>query len=303
VRKRTPGLILAVLALTFGFAAPGQPTFFRLRGPYLGQKPPGLIPEPFAPGVVTTTGEEGGCAFARNGTVFLFQKFVDGRCRTFVARQENGAWSAPELVPFWESLAENGDFAISSDDETMFYQVRKDPRSGPPSQIWQVKIAGSGWGEQKPLPAPVNSLDFESYASDTSDGTLYFFSGRPGGKGGFDLYASASRAGGYADPVNLASLNTEYDEWDPFVAPDESYLLFCSTKPGGLGRDDIYVSFRGEDGRWGSPMNLGPGVNSTGSENRLCVTRDGKYLFFTSTRDGSRDVFWVRAEALDKFKR
>jgi Tol biopolymer transport system component len=47
----------------------------------------------------------------------------------------------------------------------------------------------------------------------------------------------------------------------------------------------------------------GEEVNSAGSENRPCVTRDGKYFFFTSTRDGSRDVFWVDARYLDRFRR
>jgi hypothetical protein len=305
MRNRHMLALLALVALATGFEATGQqpPTPGPLHGPYLGQTPPGMTPAPFAPGLVTTGEDEGSSGFARGGTVFLFQKFREGRCRTFVMRRENGVWSAPELIPFWESMAENGDFVISSDDRTMLYQVRKDPGAGPPSQVWRVEITGSGWGERRPLPAPVNSQDFESYASDTSDGTLYFFSGRPGGKGRFDLYASAFRDGGYADPVNVEALNTAYDEWDPFVAPDESYLIFCSTKPGGSGRDDIYISFRGEDGRWGPPVNLGPEINSAGSENRPWVSRDGKYFFFTSTRHGSRDVFWVRAEYLDRFKK
>jgi Tol biopolymer transport system component len=109
--------------------------------------------------------------------------------------------------------------------------------------------------------------------------------------------------GKLGDAVNLAALNTEDNEWDPFIAPDSRYLLFCSTKPGGLGGDDIYVSFKEKDGSWGPPRHMGAEVNSAGSENRPYVTRDGKYFFFTSTRNGSRDTFWVRAEYLDRFKK
>jgi hypothetical protein len=218
-------------------------------------------------------------------------------------RQRNGAWSAPELIPFWETMAHNGDFVISSDDRTMLYQVRTDPGTGPPSQIWRVEITESGWGERTPLPEPVNSPDFESYASDTSDGTLYFFSRRPGGKGRSDLYRSGLKAGAYAAPVNLADLNTGYDEWDPFIAPDGRYLIFCSTKPEGLGGDDIYIAFRQAGGAWGPAVNMGPEVNSAGSENRPFVTRDGRYFFFTSTRTGSRHTFWVAAGFLERFKK
>jgi hypothetical protein len=52
----------------------------------------------------------------------------------------------------------------------------------------------------------------------------------------------------HSQPENLTLLNTEYDEWDPFISPDESYLIFCSTKPGGPGMDDLYISFRADTG-------------------------------------------------------
>jgi hypothetical protein len=294
---------LAALVVAIGFGAGGDQAFPRLEGPYFGQKPPGSVPIPFAPGLVTTEGEEGGVGFARDGTVFLFQRIVDRRCHTYMSRLKDGAWTVPELIPFWETMAENGDFVFSSDDRTMLYQVRTGAQPEPLSHIWRAEITDTGWGEGAPLPAPVNTRFFESYASDTSGGALYFFSHRPGGKGGFDLYRSAFKAGNCADPVNLASLNTEYDEWDPFVAPDESYIIFCSLKPGGLGRDDLYISFKGGDGSWSAPVNLGEEINSAGSENRPCVTRDGRYFFFTSTRDGSRDVFWVATAYLDRFRR
>src|SRR5512136_3227831 len=238
--------ILGLLALAAGFDAGAQQPSAPLRGPYLGQTPPGLAPEPFAPGLITTGEDEGSSGFARGGTVFLFQKFREGRCQTYIMRLENGAWTPPRLIPFWETMAENGDFVISSDDRTMLYQVRTASAAGPISHIWRAEITAAGWGEAAAFPSPVNTPFFESYASDTAKGTLYFFSRRPGGKGKFDLYRSERTAAGYADPVNLGSLNTEFDEWDPFIAPDESYIIFCSMKPGGSGRDDLYISFKGK---------------------------------------------------------
>jgi hypothetical protein len=300
--KRICPFILVIFILSSSIDVAGRQPFPRLQGPYLGQEPPGLTPQVFAPGIITTDEEEGSSGFARSGTVFLFQKFRDGRCHTYITRQVKGVWTAPGLIPFWETMVHNGDFVISGDDKTMLYQVRTDSGSGPLSQIWRAEVTDEGWGESAPLPSPVNTRSFESYASDTIDGTLYFFSGRPGGKGRFYLYRSAFRAGTYADPANLEPLNTECDEWDPFVAPDESYVIFCSTKPGGLGRDDLYISFRGKDGRWSPPKNMGDAINSAGSENRPSVTRDGKYFFFTSTRNGSRDTFWVQTAYIDRFR-
>jgi hypothetical protein len=297
-------LALAFLALSSGVQAGGQDPFPRLQGPFLGQKPPGMTPVPFAPGIITTGADEGSSGFALKGTVFVFQKFIERRCHTYITRLTGGIWTAPELIPFWESMDDNGDFAFSSDDKTMLYQVKTETGGLLLSDIWKAELTAAGWGDRTPLPAPVNAPDDnESFASDTADGTVYFFSNRRGGKGRFDLYMCPAKDGGYGEAVNLAALNTEDNEWDPFIAPDGRYLLFCSTKPGGLGGDDIYVVFRGADGRWGTPRNLGAAVNSAGSENRPCVTRDGKYFFFTSTRNGSRDVFWVEARFLDGFRR
>lgn len=302
MKKQVVLTVLVLIAFTASAPLMGQRPPDRPRGPYLGQTPPGLVPEPFAKDLIAAGDDAGCCGFALGGTVFLGQKFREGRCRTFIMRRGKDGWSAPELIPFWETMAHNGDFVISSDDKTMLYQVRTDPGSGPPSQIWRVEITESGWGERTPLPAPVNGQDFESYASDTTGGTLCFFSRRPGGKGRFDLYASALKAGGYADPVNLAALNSEYDEWDPFIAPDGSYLIFCSTRPGGLGRDDLYIAFRQADGEWSPAVNMGREVNSAGSENRPWASRDGRYFFFTSTRDGNRRTFWVQAGFLERFR-
>ncbi len=301
--KRLSPSILVLLILSAGIDAGGGQPFPRLEGPCLGQKPPGMTPQPFAPGIITTDEEEGSSGFALNGTAFLFQRFRDRRCFTYITRLVDGVWTAPELIPFWETMAHNGDFVFSSDDKTMLYQVKTE-REGPlASDIWKAELKAEGWGDRAPLPAPVNTPDDdESFASDTAGGDLYFFSNRSGGKGRFDLYMCPFKDGKYGAAANIGLLNTDSNEWDPFIASDGSYLLFCSTKPGGSGGDDIYISFKGQDGHWGPPKNLGEKVNSAGSENRPYVTRDGKYFFFTSTRNGSRDTFWVRVEFLDRFK-
>ncbi len=299
------GIISTLLIPFLIFASTGwaQEEFPRLEGPYLGQKPPGPTPQRFAPGIITTDENEGSSGFALKGSVFVFQRFLDGQCHTFIMRLKDGRWTAPELVPFWKTMVHNGDFVISSDDKTMLYQVKTETEGGLVSNIWRVEITGSGWGERVPLPSPVNTSYDESFASEAADKSLYFFSRRPGGKGLSDLYTCAFNNGTYADPINLESLNTEDHEWDPFVAPDGSYLIFCSTKPGGFGGDDFYITFKGEDGGWTTPLNMGEEINSSGSENRPYVTVDGRYFFFTSTRKGNRDIYWVGASYLDRFRK
>jgi hypothetical protein len=303
MNKTGPILLLFILILILGNAGRAKQEFPPLEGPYLGQTPPELTPRRFAPGIITTAENEGSSGFALNGSVFIFQRFLDGQCRTFIMRQKAGRWSAPELIPFWKTMVHNGDFVISSDDKTMLYQVKTETEAGLVSNIWRVEITESGWGERTPFPSPINTSSDESFASEAADKSLYFFSRRPGGKGLSDLYMCAFEDGKYSNPVNLESLNTEHHEWDPFIASDGSYLIFCSTKPGGFGADDFYISFKDGDGGWTAPLNLGEEINTPGSENRPYVTRDGRYFFFTSTRGGNRDIYWLGIAYLNRFKK
>ena len=160
-----------------------QKDFPVLTGPYLGQKPPGMKPEIFAPGIISTEQSEGSSGFALNGRVFIFQRFINHECHTYMMTQTDNLWSIPELIPFWKQLIHNGDFVISPDDKTMFYQVKKPVSGQLDSDIWQVELTGEGWGPKSVLPAPVNTAYDESFASRASSGNLYFFSSRPGGGG------------------------------------------------------------------------------------------------------------------------
>lgn len=107
----------------------------------------------------------------------------------------------------------------------------------------------------------------------------------------------------YKEPVNLGGdLNTEYHEWDTCIAQDESYMIYCSMMPGGQGEDDLYISFREENGSWGRPIHMGNEINSDKSENRPYVSPDGKYLFYTSNVRGSRDIYWVDTRVFESLR-
>ena len=292
--------ILLIIFTLNGFAQQGE--FPVMKGPYLGQKPPGMTPEIFAPGIISTDESEGSSGFALNGKVFIFQRFINRECHTYIMIRQGDLWSKPELIPFWKQLIHNGDFVISPDDITMLYQVKQEYSGQLESNIWEVKLEENGWGPRSALPAPINTLYDESFASRASNGNLYFFSRRPGGVGQSDLYMAEYQINGYSKPINLKYLNTQFHEWDPYVAPDESYLIFCSTKPGGEGEDDLYISFRNSKNRWTTPITMGKQINSQRSENRPYVTNDGRFLFYTSSRRGNRDIYWVNAKIIEQLR-
>ena len=290
--------------LTSGYLIAQEKTkdFPVLKGPYLGQKPPGMTPEIFAPDIISTAEHEGSSGFAMKGTVFIFQRFIKRESHTYIMRFKDNVWSTPVLIPFWKQLIHNGDFVISPDDKTLLYQVKQDHFGQLESNIWQVKLLGDLWGPRSALPAPINTSYDESFASRASNGNLYFFSRRPGGVGKSDLYMSSDKNGVYSEPINLKELNTRFHEWDPYIAPDESYLIFCSTKPGGMGSDDFYISFKSHNNQWTDPVNMGNQINSPRSENRPYITNDGRFFFYTSSRRGNRDIYWVDAKIIEKLK-
>jgi len=273
---------------------------------YLDQKPPGTSPELFAPGIVTTEQSEGCSGWGTDPEWFLFQRWIDRKSVLFFRSKEAGGWSGAGRVP-WAERYQVGDFTVGPDGRTLAFvsnlPIGGHGAVGEGGNIWIATRTPPGWTEPRPAGPAVNSDFHDSYPSLAASGALYFFSRRPGGFGQSDLYVSRRRGGQYLPAENLGRiLNTDAHEWDPYVAPDESYLIFNSMKAGGLGGDDFYISWKTATGAWGDPVHLGPEINSPGSDNRPYVTADGRYLFFTSDRRGNRDIYWVDARILERFR-
>jgi Tol biopolymer transport system component len=175
------------------------------------------------------------------------------------------------------------------------------PGGDPPENgdIWKVDVTPAGWGEPVLLPPPVNGPGHhDSSPTLTADGTLYFFSSRDGGYGKSDIYRSHLIDGVHQHVENLGPvINTEHSEYDLVVSPDESFLVFSSTRPGGFSDVDLYVSFRTADDGWAAPKNLGEKINATGAV-FPSLTDDGKYLFFQSRPNDCGTIFWVDAAVI-----
>jgi len=122
---------------------------------------------------------------------------------------------------------------------------------------------------------------------------LYFNSNRGGGAGGHDLYFSMeSRDGTYSAPMPAVGLNTPSQEQFASLTRDGLEIFFSSNRPGTLGLLDLWHSTRASTSdAWGTPVNLGPTVNSEAAEGRSAISWDGMTLYFHSTRDGSVDLY------------
>ena len=280
--------------------------YLTLKGPYLGQKPPGGVAMLFAPGIISTNEKEALYGVFNNGSYIVFDRTPKGftdweNYPIYVCQEENGRWSKPMLTKhvgkpwyfnypnqvnnleihygWWLPLDENGAFTNLD--------------------IWKVKYSKDQWNEPEKLPYPINTKYIDMWPSVTTDGILYFFSNRKGGVGKADIYRSVPENGKYISVENLGpKINTSGVDHDPCISADGSFLIFSSDRAGSIGKDDLFVAFQGKNGEWKDPVNLGQNINSEESENRPYLTQDEEYLFFTSTRNGNLDIFWVGTDTI-----
>ncbi len=278
-----------------------------LFGSYLGQQPPGTVPELFAPGIVSKEGSRDLMhGFFDDDNLFILYRYpVDFKGDwtkepLVLMKRLNGRWTAPypsKLIgkPWIYNLE-----SVGTGERVIFAWTKNIDGSGPSNELylWSATKSSKGWNEPVRLPAPINT-GFETWPSVSRDKTLYFFSRRKGGMGKFDIYQSVPQDGEYRQVQNLGDvINTPHIEEDPHIAPDGSFLLFDSNRPGGSGGFDLYVAWRKKDQSWTEPVNLGPTINTEHSECRAYLSADGKVLFFSSNRNGDFDTWWVSAKVI-----
>ncbi len=264
---------------------------------YLGQKPPGLKPEVFAPGIISGKFKfHGFPTFSPDGKEICFSVIPP---QIMFMKYENGTWSEPEPAPF--SDGHNITSAnFSPDGRRLYYQSLR-PGGRGSVDIWYVERSGSGWGEPKNLGAPVNSPKLEGQPSFTKDGTIYFCGELRGAVFDRGIYRSRYVNGKYQKPELLPEhINTKYLDIYPFIASDESYLLFCSTRFDMEERNRrIFISFRSKDDSWSEPINLNKKMNFDVQSAFPYVSPDGKYMFFT----GGGDIYWVDAKIIEQLRK
>ena len=271
-----PSLILVSLLL----AAMGRPP-----------QPPAAagVPTVFAPGIISTGGFESHPAFTPDGRTLYFVKSTPSFSfwTICVSRLANGRWSEPEIAPFSGQYSDADPFITRDGRHLYFISTRPVTAGGAPKDldIWVMDREAAGWSAPRALPAPINSPGAEWFPSLASNGTLYFGSDRPGGQGRTDLYRARLADGKYAEAENLGPVvNSPVNDFEPFIAPDESFLILMTGRPGGRGGADLWVTYN-RDGVWSPPVVVGGGVNSPGTEYSPGLSPDGRTFFWTSARE------------------
>lgn len=273
-----------------------------LSGPYLGQEPPGDEPELFAPGIISTSEANihSTVSFTPDGREVYFSRLIDKPYRIGVLcmKEIDGRWSQENFVPNLENAFSPH---LSPDGKKLYCAT---------SKIVVLERTSDGWSLPSDLGSTINFQKRQDGASVSSNGTLYYTSMFGENDG---IYFSELSDSGYCSPQKFdihyeGKLPSGY----PFVAPDESYVMFESMMPGGYGVADLYMCFRRDDGSWSKPVNMGSRINTENSESFPTVSPDGKYFFFNSNRKSEvrntvpghfyGNIYWMSASVIDRLR-
>lgn len=264
-------------------------------GPYLGQTPPGLTAEKFAPDLVSLPNRRDvKVVFSPDGNE-CFVGTVQSSTFTFLyTKQENGHWT--EFAPAnFLGAADKREPFISPSGQKLFFTRNAD--------IYVSAKDGNDWTSPSKLPSPVSTSAEEWHPTTTADGTLYFCSSRNSPVGYYNIYRSELENGQYLHVEQLdAVINSQYGAWDPFIAPNEAYMIFSTERPDGFGKVDQHISYFKDDGTWSYPVNLGSAINSSGIDYGSYIGYDGRYYLFSRPEGWGpnieADIYWVDASAI-----
>lgn len=207
----------------------------------------------------------------------------------YFSKKENAQWNfAKNIGAPINTEAKEGTITLSPDGQYVFFTSCQRESYNQHCDLYLSKLDGDKWLEPKNLGAPVNSKDWDSQPSLSYNGkTLYFTSSRPGGFGKSDIWYTTYANGRWSPPINMgAEINTDEDEECPFIAADDKTLYFVSNGHPGFGNMDIFISKKGNDGRWQKPNNLGFPINSNTEERGIVITNEGKIAYISMERDG-----------------
>lgn len=282
-------LITISMQSTFVFCQTVQNDFPVLKGPYLGQTPPGKIPELFASGFISNDVHDSPNFSLDEKEFFLgtmsegikYYKIIDGK------------WLDQGSLPFRQPEICNGIFLSPSGKRIYFLSYENGDEN-----FYYVEKDGFRWSEMKSLGDDANSFKTHWQFSTSKNENLYF-------PVEDNIMVSVFDGKKHLKPVYLKTENNEnLKGTTPYIAPDESYLIYSIRKIASDKFSDLFISYRLENNRWTNPIDLGPDINCRDKFD-LCpiISPNGKYMFFISRRLSSRfQVFWVSAKIIEDLK-
>lgn len=303
--KKIYGYLLLSSLLVFRSTA-RQDDFPVLKGPYLGQKPPGMIPEIFAPGIVSTEQNEHSPAiFSKDGNELFWSYYLKGEHVIMYMQQVNGIWTNPKKFIPTNDLKDGNPFFSADGIKLFFHSGRGEKRKDGSLNFnfWYIEKEKDGWSEAKLFDSPPNDEKWQLYGCQTMSGNFYFSCKQDEKSTEFQLHISKFNGKTWGKAEFLPEIFNSSDEnWTPFVSRDESYIIFSSDRGGngdGYNACNLFISFKDIDNEWIEPIHMGEVINTDKIERFPWVSPDEKYIFFVR---GFGDIYWVDAKVIEELK-
>lgn len=305
-----------------------QDDFPILKGPYLGQKLPGMTPKIFAPGFICTGMEEIASTFYPDGKEFYYTVNLNGLGAIVMTKIVNDQWSAPEVASFSGKYLDSDPFVQPDGLKFFFISNRPLDNNSTLSEshnMWVMEREGNRWSEPKPVGPPINGNGNLSGPSVTRTGVIYFSRTLKDGWSG--IFRSKYLNGKYGEPEKLPeAVNSTTAQFHACISPDESFLIVSVVgRKDSIGSTDYYVTFRNNLDEWSNLVNLGDTVNTSKPEFSPALSPDGKYFFFQSFTkrfkyfekslkyseiknmfnnpgNGNCDIYWVDIQVITNLK-
>ena len=228
---------------------------------------------------------------------FTVQSYQGELSAIVCVKNIDGTYSKPEMAVFSGRFQDLEPF-FSPDGLRLYFVSNRplDAKTAEPKDydIWYVErtAVNTAWSEPKNMGKPVNTTDNEFYPSVATSGNLYFTCDGAKSKGKDDIFFCKWKNGKYEAPVSMDdSINSVGYEFNAFVAPDESFIIYtCYNREGGLGSGDLYISEKSGD-HWSASQNMGDAINSKQMDYCPFVNTKSGALYFTSKRNTVNTTF------------
>jgi OOP family OmpA-OmpF porin len=194
---------------------------------------------------------------------------------------------------------------LSADQKTMIFTARTGDQRDQDENIYSMKKNNGEWSEPEYIKS-LNTFQNEGTCTISADGKIMIFTTCKGSEerpiyGQCDLFITYNEGGEWTKPQNMGEVvNSKAYDTQPSFSADGRTLYFVSNRPGGFGKEDIWVTNLDEKGQWTKPRNLGNTVNTPELDNDPFIHVNGKTLFFSSEGHlgyGGSDIFKTELQA------
>lgn len=237
--------------------------------------------ELLAPGIISTGLQETSAAVTPDGKTVYFMRsdFAEKDDTILVSHRDGKQWSVPEVASF-SGQWHDSEPALSPDGKRLFFVSNRPVQDGDPvlvaelggkrfpgTNLWYVeKQADGSWSKPRHVDGPLNDGAQIYNPSIAANGDIYFSAHRADSGKLYQIYVVRPTASGYAPPERVDLGDVAQNRMDPGIDPQERYIVYSGNEGDSAGSADIYISFRGPDGKWAKPERLPGDINSESLE-------------------------------------